>query len=258
MHLRDAVPTFAQPATVKYRGKAPIGTVTLEALGDFGSFARLTGRLSADLGVSFRTAPLLVVQQVLGAITNSLITPSGTEGAAFSIRRDQLGLVLIDGRGIDGAWVGQAVPIIVDQPAEVVGACAMHLFKPIAAQATGLANVTRASLDLIAYDAIEAECRRLERVTHGHVTSEWTERVLAGTGYHPPIPARTIVVRPDAGPAVRLPMRRVCCMLQRRPFNGCCPACPLGKERDVVERATVWLTSLDPIEFERQTGRPIQ
>lgn len=70
------------------------------------------------------------------------------------------------------------------------------------------------------------------------------------------IAADILRCRPDAGPAVRIPSRRVCCVLNVGTSCHSCPGRPRSGTRTERERATTaWLTSLDAAEFAEETGR---
>ncbi len=62
---------------------------------------------------------------------------------------------------------------------------------------------------------------------------------------------------PDAGPAIAVPARRVCCVLNTTTSCHSCPGCPRAGTRGEREHlAARWMASLDDAEFVEVTGRP--
>jgi hypothetical protein len=208
-----------------------------------------------DYGYDERTGLLTVVHLAVAAVNQALVSALAVDGVGLTIAAGQLGVVLDGTSSMTGVWVGRIAGQLLAADPMLVGATAWTLLAPIGERVRSATGVGSVAMSLLIYEALELEALRLERLGFEGPRSGWVEGFLEGTSFVPHTPRRQVVVLPDAGPGVRLPVRRLCCVLNREATCHACPTCPQYAPAQRVTETVSWLQSLDEGDFEAMVGR---
>jgi hypothetical protein len=230
--------------------------VTLAALVTSATQTRLAQLLTDNRGLSPAAARLSLVHYAAQAIAAALIAPLALDGVRLGVRGGQIGLTLSPSADVSSVWIGRldALPHWVGSVH--VGATAWMLLSPIGERTRRSLGIGQVAMSVLMFEALEHACLRHARSGTGLAGENWVDEFLAGTGFVPPTPRRFATIRPDDGADVSIPVRRVCCVLDRDDSCNSCPTCPLEDVADRDQRIVDWLRSLDDEGFLGVVGRP--
>lgn len=235
------------------RGGRPDGSLSLADLGTDTVVDGLATAYRRDHGLADRQAALTVLHVALGVVRDVLLVPYVVGGVALEVRADQLAAVVDHDGSPHDVWVGEIVS--VDRDGERLGRDLVRLLAPVSALVAARAGLRPRAVETVVDDSLRSTAARL--VARDDVDRPWSsvEVLLRGTGFVPRVSERSVVVRADDGPEVRLRVPSVCCVLHREPCSGACPTCPQLAEGERVRRTEDWLRALDEDEFLEVVGR---
>ena len=242
----------AEPGVVT--GPRPPGTVTLADLADPLENSRIVDRLTPLAGTR-RKAALTAIHYGVSIVVNSLVGPLALDHVVLIATADQLGVTIRDDESWASFWVGAVESVDHSNVAASAGQMAVELLQPVIAASRRAGRVGARGANTIALDALYAGCRRLERVAGPSRSPGWIDEFLAEAGYPMDLPQRLVVVHPDDGSAVELPIPTMCCVLSNVPSCHACPTCPLHPEDEGLVIVEDFLRSLDDDGFRYVTGR---
>lgn len=186
------------------------------------------------------------------AISSVLLSPWVCDGTTLSAEPTNLGLRMWDGHVVS-AWAA-GVMCAARAPIDVGRACG-QLLAPVVEEVAHRSGRHRRVIARVGVDRLLGEIVRLRAHATDHVTDGDILEFLVGCG-ETTVPPRTITVRPDDGPPVRLHAPRTCCVLSAALDPAACPTCPRHSNDDERRRAaTAWLRSLDAGDFHAIAGR---
>lgn len=237
--------------------RPPPGTFTLAALADDAVVGPLTADLRDPAGapVTARHQALVPVHLAVDAAVAAVAGPSAADGTLVAAGAEQVGVVLARtaGGGLEalGTWAAGGAERRPGTATEA-GAALRDVLAPVVALARRRGRIGPRTADALVEDSLLARGRLLQRTSPDPL---WLNDFLSGTGWSSVRPHRSVTVRPDDGPPVTLPVRRVCCVLSSRPAAGACPTCPLLTEDARVREGAAWLREVDDDEFALLAGR---
>ena len=235
----------------------PPGTFTFAALADDAVVGPLTDDLRDPAGapLTARHRALVPVHLAVDAVVAAVAAPSATDSTLVTVTAEQVGAVLArtaqGGLEAVGTWASADADRRPGTAGEA-GSALREVLAPVVAGARRRGRIGTRAADALVEDSLLARGRQLQRRSPDPL---WLNGFLAGTGWSSPRPHRAVTVRPDDGPPVTLPVRRVCCVLSSRPAAGACPTCPLHAEDVRARESTSWLREVDDDEFALLAGR---
>lgn len=235
------------------RGERPDGTVTLADLETEDVVDRLASAFRRDHDLAERQAALTVLHVALGVVCDALVVPYVVTGQALEIRAGQLGTVVDQDGSPQGVWVGEVDG--ADRDGGRLGRDLARLLAPVSARVGLRAGLQPRAVATVVDDKLRSTAARLVARDDVVGTRASVEVLLRGTGFVPRVVERSVAVRADDGPEVRLRVPSVCCVLHREPCDGACPTCPQLAEGERLRRTEDWLRELDDDEFLGVVGR---
>ena len=213
---------------------------------------------AVDQGGAGKGPELTALHLAAWCLTETVTAVRAWDDRVLNPRPNQLGVHRSATGEINAIWIETSAPsraALAGDPASTLAT----LIGPVVTTVALRARASRRIVTSIAGDALVAGLHTAARGTDAAGRPTWVGDAVDRLDEL--LPARDrpapLSCRPDAGPAIQLPSRSVCCVLSARHTDHACPGCPLIP--DPADRAADierWLRDLDDAGFEAVCGRP--
>jgi len=238
-------------------GTAPVGTMTISQLASWPGYDVITSTASGP-DLTRRARQLRAVHLAIQVVTQVLCRPMFTDGVWIQASGCQLGLT-IDARAEPvELWLEDGAPTRTCLDAAAAGAMIGDLLNPVIRAAATYSRIHESAIVTVAPESAVAALYRTARSARCPDHASWLDTASSAIAQSlgAQITAERLLCRPDCGPAVAVPARKLCCVLSPRASASSCAGCPkTGTVRDQARHATERLATMDDEDFFRNAGR---
>ena len=238
-------------------GLAEHGTLTLHQLTRAGGYQRVTAAM-AQFELGRRSLQLSPLHLANWAIMKLLARPVFFDGVWIAADAHQLGFVIDRHGETPELWLAPELLAGPCPDPSAIGTAIGGLLGPIADTDIRQSRIHERAVTTIATESAIAGLYRTARTGGRPDDAEWLEEASAAVSraLGAQVTSERLRCRPDDGPAVVVPSRSLCCVLNAKISCHSCPGCPntgdqAAQTRDVSAR----IATMADDEFLDITGR---
>lgn len=216
----------------------------------------LADQLMHSSAYQSRTAHMMIVHYAVDAMVMAWFAPLIRDKALFTLDANDVGFILGTQGQLSHIWIH---PDIAQTTTSVnmsaLGQIIAPIMDGIVTSIHKAGHIGERGIRIVFVEALIRRITALTRCYDHELPCDWSPKLLCGLGYIAK-PQRTVVVHPDSGPDIEMPIPTVCCVLSRDADQYACPTCPQHASQDVRRTLTeAWLATLNEHEFLGVTGR---